>query len=621
MPHRSRRRRRRRRQTILLSIGALFVVGLAIAVAGLRDVLAARNRLNSARTTLDQALSRPSDLQTPAGRTATIQQLDFARGSVVTARTILNASLALKVARFVPFATTQRRGLFRLVNDSETALDAGQTLLTNIDQLAANGKVASAQVPLSSLATLESDVRDASARIAPLSRSSAHLIGPLGQARRDFDTLARSTATRLQNDADALKVAQTFTGSAGLRRYFVAVENAAEERDQGSVLSFALVTFDHGHVMVDTHGSVLNPVNVPGRGTTSLVLTKPAPVPIPSGTEAVFGSLLPTQLWQSVNATADFAYSGRAMQAMYQQATGQTVDGVIGLDVPALSALLSVVGPVIVPGITQPVTAANATQVLMHDFYSAFPPGQALARHELLDQVVDQVVSRLSAGTFDPVPLAQNLATATAGGHVQVWSADPSEQTLLERTGLAGDPAAAAADRTFHVAVENRNATKMDYFIKPSIDQQVTVSKSGTATVHTTVTVRNTAPVGAAPSEQLGPDGYGTTQPGEYWAWVLLWGPSHANQPHSVSESGLRLSQTVLDRIYAGQSKQVSFDTVIPNAVRSDGTLDLRYVPQPRLEAPTLSVTVHATGWTIKSAPTWSGPWARSMTLTWKLEH
>ncbi len=54
----------------------------------------------------------------------------------------------------------------------------------------------------------------------------------------------------------------------------------------------------------------------------------------------MFGSILPTETWQSVNATADFDFSAQAMQDMYHQATGHTVDGVIALDVPALSSLL-----------------------------------------------------------------------------------------------------------------------------------------------------------------------------------------------------------------------------------------------------------------------------------------
>ena len=603
-----------------MALAAIFVMSLALAAAGLRDILRARDRLVTARAVLSHAITQPSATQTPEGRAVTLQQMGIAIDTVVSARTTLNASFALKVARFVPFAATQRSGLLRLVTDSGTALDAGQMLLTQVNTLAATGKVAGAQIPLDSLATFQADLRTAGSALTPLNRPAGGLIGPLGQARRDFNSLVRSTGTRLLNDADVLKVAQTLTGGEGVRNYFVAVENASEERDQGSVLSFALTTFDRGHVVVGQHGSIVNPIQVPGRGATSLILNSPAPIPIPAGTESVFGNILPTQLWQSVNATADFSYSGQAIQAMFRQATGQVIDGVIGLDVPALSALLNVVGPISVPGVSQPVTSGNATQLLMHDFYSAFSSGQDAARHDLLGDVVDQVVTHLTTGTFDPVPLAQGLATAASGGHIQIWSAQSGEEVLLKRTGLGGSPGATNADRTFHLAVENRNATKMDYYIKPSVEQQVMVDKSGTATIRTTVTVRNTAPVNASPSVQLGPDGFGTLKPGEYWAWVLLWGPAHSKQPRSVPESGLLLTQTVLDRIYPGQSKQVSFETVIPNAVRPDGTLDLRYVPQPRLEPPALAVSVHADGWAIRGSPTWTGSWSRSMTLTWILE-
>ena len=49
----------------------------------------------------------------------------------------------------------------------------------------------------------------------------------------------------------------------------------------------------------------------------------------------------PTQTWQSVNTTADFPFSGTAMQAMYAQAGGGHVDGVVALDVNTLASLLN----------------------------------------------------------------------------------------------------------------------------------------------------------------------------------------------------------------------------------------------------------------------------------------
>jgi Protein of unknown function (DUF4012) len=619
VPGRSGRRRRVRRRTILLVAGGVFAVVVIVGIAGARDLLAARSRLTTARATLSQVIDNSSVLSTSAGRAATTQQLANAIDDVTSARQTIVSSLPLDLARFLPVASTQRSGLLRLVDDSATALATGDNLITQADQVVAHGQVNGARVPLASLATFEADVRAAGTTIAGLDRSGRGLVGPLHRARSQFDTLAGSTGTRLRNDADALEVGQALLGAGGVRRYFVALENNAEMRDQGTILSYAVITVDQGHIQVTAQGPILTPIQVPGQGVSdALTLKSPAPVAIPAGTSSVFGFIAPTQTWQSVNATADFDFSARAMQAMYHEATGQSVDGVIGLDVPALASLLSVVGPVTVPGTGEQITALDAGTVLLHDLYSSYPVNQEIVRKEALSQVVTDVVTKLSSGSFDPLPLAQQLATAAAGGHMKVWSDVSLEEATLERIGLGGGPATTMADRTFHVAVENRDATKLDYYVHTAVQQQVMITRIGTAIITTTIVVHDDAPVGAAPSYQLGPDTFGTTEPGEYYAWVLLWGPAGANQPESVPESGLQLTQTVIPHIFAGQSAEVSFVTVIDNAVR-DGKLQLRYVPQPRLTPPALSVALSAPGWKVAGPATVAESWAKTVTVTWGL--
>ena len=619
MPRRSRRRRWSGRTTFWLVAGGVLLIVLLVAGAGWRDLLAARTRLLSAKATLDQVVDHPTVLTTTDGRNATTQQLSFAVDEVDVAHQIIEGSFALKLARFVPFLSSQRAGLLQLVDDSDVALVAGRTLVVQVDGLAAQGHVNGAQVPIATLGKLATDLQAAGHAIGGVVRSSPHLLGPLGSARRQFNTLAGSTGTRLLNDADAVAAGQTLLGSSGTRHYFMALENDAEMRDQGAILSYALVTIDNGHVEVTAHGPLLTPIQVPGAGAnTTLLLHSPAPVAIPAGTKSVFGSIDPTETWQSVNATADFDFTGRAIQAMYHEATGQSVDGVIALDVPALSSLLSVVGPVTVPDVGGQITAANAGTVLLHDLYASFPDSQQTVRKEVLSEVVTEVVDRLAAGSFDPLPLAQQLANSAAGGHLQIWSDVGPEETELEKVGLGGGPGALDAGRTFHLAVENRNATKLDYYVTTALEQQVTITKAGTAIIHSTIVIHNGAPVGAAPSYQLGPDGFGTTVPGEYWAWVLLWAPAGSDQPLGVAESGLELTQTVVPHIYAGQTTEVSFDTVIDNAVQN-GQLTLRYVPQPRLTPPALSVTIDAPGWHVSGKATFASSWNRTENLTWNL--
>jgi hypothetical protein len=388
----------------------------------------------------------------------------------------------------------------------------------------------------------------------------------------------------------------------------LAIQNNAEMRDQGMVLSYATVRVTAGRPVFERRGSVLD-----------LPLSQAAETPIPEGTADAFGFIHPTRLWQSVNATADFAWSGRAMSDMYRQATGQPVDGVIAIDVPGLAALLRVLGTVQVPGIEEPLSAENLARIVLHDLYEGLSPGDdAVARRGQLAEVTRVMVERLTGGAGDIVALASELGKVAAGGHLRLWSRVAEEESVFERLGLGGGPAAVDADRTFHVAVENRTATKLDYFVKPAVRQDIHLTKNGDAIVRTTISIHNQAPHGAAPSYQLGPDQF-TSRPGEYIAWVLLWAPKDAEQAGGIAESGLNLAQEVVT-VGPGEKVEGTFETRIPKAVRG-GELRLRLVPQPRLTPIDLDVRiVQADGWNVRDATSWQGAWDRTLIFTWRLD-
>ena len=226
------------------------------------------------------------------------------------------------------------------------------------------------------------------------------------------------------------------------------------------------------------------------------------------------------------------------------------------------------------------------------------------------------MIERLRQGDHDAVALGRELGEAAAGGHLRLASFSPTEERTFEQLGLGGSPASVSATRTFHMAVENRTATKLDYYVVPTVSQRVRLTEKGTAIVRTTVTLANRAPAGAPPSYQLGPDQF-TRRPGDYTAWVLLWGPHGAAQKGGVEESGLVLTQAVTE-VSAGATTSVGFETIIPQAVR-DGRLQLRLVPQARLEPVRLDVTLDAPAWQVTGPAHWAGPWDRVRTLTWGL--
>ena len=108
-----------------------------------------------------------------------------------------------------------------------------------------------------------------------------------------------------------------------------------------------------------------------------------------------------------------------------------------------------------------------------------------------------------------------------------------------------------------------------------------------------------------------------TEKPGDYLGWVLLWGPAGSRQLQSwVAESGLHLSQFVV-AVPAGERREVTFETVVPGAVR-DGELRLRLVPQPRLEPMPLTVSLRSEDRPIGGDPLhWEGAWDRVRNLAW----
>jgi len=57
---------------------------------------------------------------------------------------------------------------------------------------------------------------------------------------------------------------------------------------------------------------------------------------------------------------------------LYPQSGGPSIDGVLAIDPYGLAALLNFTGPIDVPGLAEPLTSANAAQVLLTQQYISF---------------------------------------------------------------------------------------------------------------------------------------------------------------------------------------------------------------------------------------------------------
>jgi hypothetical protein len=599
---------RSRRSQVLIALG---VVAVVVVSWGVFDLLTARRDLLHAR---DDLTSAASNIGTATDADATSNLRQATRDAVTrTARAErrLHRAPLLRVLDLVPIVRNQRRDLLRAMDVAHDAAVAGDALSARVDSVKTGISIRNASVDLAAMGQLADAAAAAGQSLGRLpSTHRGGQWGPLSSATSQLDEVIGNAATRLRTAADTMRVAHRLLGGEGPTRVFLALQNNAEMRDQGMVLSYAVAEVNNGSLRLTRQGSVADlALSAPAKGVT-----------LPKGTAEAFSYLAPLQYWQSVNATADTRIAGASIAAMYRTRTGDAVDGVVALDVPALAALISVTGPVSVPGIAVPISADNASSVLLNDLYAAQGADSdagRLARQQQLANVTAAVLGRIQTGTLNTGAIVRALGTAAGGGHVWVTSERADDQEALERAGLSGRPGRIAPNRTIHVAVQNATATKLDYFVDPAVEVDVHLTEDGTAVVNTTVTVTNNAPVPTPPGEQFGPDGIVTTVAGLYRSRVHFWGPANGDQVGSIGESGLRLNVVGLEA-RPGETRSVTFTTILTNVV-SNNSLRLRFVPQPRAKPMTLRVKVSGLGWNVTPSGTEPLQWDHTLDLQWRL--
>jgi hypothetical protein len=558
---------------VIGTIVVIFAVATGLSYLTYRHVKAP---LQGVQDSLTAIAHNTSELNTTSGRAETERQLAEADAKIAAAQAQIDGSIGLDVLGVFPGLHTEKVGLEQLVADLHATTLNALSLLRSVNTLAANSHGTNFSLPaLGDLGTLLASTR---AQLTSDDRPADALWGPLASDRKKFDREDARAAHLLEQGENATQFALEFLGASSPGTYLVVGENNAEMRDEGSTLSYSLLNTRNGAITETTGGTVNN-------------IEPGTPVPgikIPSGTQAAFGYLNPSGTWQSTNASPNFSFAGKDMQYMFADTAGEDVDGVVGIDVVALQALLRLTGPVTVPGIADPVTAKNAADVLLNQLYQGLLPGSSQGpRREALGEVASAAFHQLSVNKVDVVALARTLATEASERHLQVWDEVPQFESTIIALGASGNIDTDDPTRTFHVAVEN-------------------------ATVKTAVTLTNHAPAGHAPSYQLGPDGVNSHFPGEYVGRVFLWAPRGSKEPGSVRESGLQLAPEVDLPVMPGQTATANFETTIPNAIQKD-ELRLVFEPQPRLTPETLKVHIVASDTQANKSVSLSKP----TTLTW----
>jgi hypothetical protein len=378
---------------------------------------------------------------------------------------------------------------------------------------------------------------------APLLKDSSDALNSAGTLADEIDT--SNTVEQIGTAVDQVKglVAQARDAVGGLntaaklippmlggaepRSYLLLSLNNSELRSAGGIPgAVAVVNADKGAIQLGE----LSSANALGEYVVP-------PLPLTTEESTLFNPTMGTYL-QNVTATPNFARSAELARAMWEESTGQLVDGVITLDPVATGYLLGATGPVDAgAGIT--LNADNAAAFLLSGVYSTFavPAQQDL----FFASVTGSVFTAITNGQADAPALIAALTRSAEESRVRLWSAREDEQAELAGMPVAGSPPASTRDATaFGVYLNDSTGGKMDYYLSSSVGIASAICRNdGRPNFEVKIQLTSSAPLDAAtllPSYVTASGNFGVPA-GNIGTNVYVYAPQ-GSVPYSVTIDG-----------------------------------------------------------------------------------
>ena len=384
-----------------------------------------------------------------------------------------------------PIATTQ--GMTRAVRDlAEQGMPA---LVVAADTVHPAKLLSGGRLDVAGLQKAEPSLADAARTLRTQRDEVAALrpswFGPVADARAELSTELASLADASTAAADAARIVPPMLGLNGPRRYFVAFQNPAEARASGGLLdAFAILVADGGRVRVERVGA----------NTQLPELTRDI-TGVDDGFVERYAQIGATSAWLEANVSPHFPDVATAWAQMWNQATGEQIDGAVAFTPKALAAVLAATGPVQAPGIGS-VDAGRIEDLVLHEQYVM--PNLGDARKPLMLGVGKAAIDALLAGRVSTSALLPGLRSSAEGGYVLVHSRKLDEQAELVAAGIAG-----AVDDTARpyaqAVIVNAAGNKLDSWLDSSLDYKVMSCTASSRTVRLTVVLRNDAPTTGLP--------------------------------------------------------------------------------------------------------------------------
>lgn len=603
--------RQRTRRWLRWVLWAIPVVSVILAAPAALGALHARRTVSAG---IAQAINAGHGIGHGHSQAVT-NELDAAHSDFVRAHHQVAGPLTVG-SLLVPVVAQQRTALAEgtEVGQHLSAVAATEAPKVNLSSLMTSG----GQVDIAALRALRGPVRQVNSSLnqarARLGRlRSPWLISPISgridRLRREVRRANRATSLANQT----LPVLPAMLGADGTRRYFIAFMNPSESRGlDGFIGAFGVLRVADGRISLIRSGPT-GDLNVGIHPGSRRIVGEP-------GYMARYGAFDPAEYPQDLTYSPNFPTVAQVISQIYRQsADGTPIDGVLALDPYALADLLTITGPITVPGLPETLTSANTASVLLKGQYLTFEGTgkSSSSRHDFLQDALRIAFQRFtSLHLTDPAQLLTELRPAVNQGRLLFWTDHRDEQTALHRLGLDGGFPAANGGDLLAVTTQNAGNNKLDAYIHQAITDRVHLDPAtGAETATVTVTMHNDAPSSGLPPIVLSSPSRPNLAPGTDDLWFSLYSPLSVERVE-VNGRPATLSSTPELGVFAYSqdipvpSKSTTTVTVVLSGhIRPSSRYRLALWRQPLVNPEPITVQVSTSaGWRPAKTPFWNVP-------------
>jgi hypothetical protein len=520
----------------------------------------------------------------------------------------------VRIAKWLPYTRNTVTDLDHLLTAANVMVDSAGGALTLYDSFAGDGSKVfqNGQFDLKAVARTRSALLDMA---ASLDKAESELEqvdgnGPLGgqalEKKRTGLRQIRSIQHVIHPFVPLIDALPSAVGVDGTKRYLVAIMNPAEMRASGGApLSVALVVLKKGKLTIPLKGTTSS---ITLHSPTGLLGDSPLLVwPRVKG-DPFQPPLGEPQRFVNIDFNPDFRMSGEQMMRATPKFFGMKTDGVIALDVVALSHLLEAVGPVASDYGT--LTSQNLVDELLVKAYEK-QGTDVLGRQKRNDELMTTILTDLTGGGGSIRNNLTSLAKAIPARHLQMYFRDDRLEKAVSALGADGSVPSPKVGNLTAVYTQNGNGSKVDVFQQRTIDENIKLRADGSALVRRTVTLLNQTPpyTGTSPDTKRG---YLTRWATNLVINLMPRGARITSEPQvdmagtvkkGVDQAGRTFAQAAVVTPPGGTST-VTWEYVLPHAAeRVGGSLRMvdRVVPQNTVGGFLLQSTVTApNGWNLR---------------------